>query len=180
MTQSNGRRAKQLDEIMKAVEFVMERHFGYNKPYYDNIKDKALSDFREEIDSALPGKKPMSAETADLLGMNDPALNAKLKAESDMIDRAERAMKKTPNWNAEPWKNYHKVLVKVEERTGFTIEQFMKWWNSDDFRKQQNIWLKPSKIDEFWVTAMSETDTSPEEETEFQKATEWTPAPRRE
>lgn len=51
------------------------------------------------------------------------------------------------------WNGYEKKLIKREKETGQTIEQFMEWYNSDEFRKNGNIWLTPKKIDSWWPTA---------------------------
>lgn len=53
-----------------------------------------------------------------------------------------------------PWNGYEKTLIKREAETGQTIEQFMEWYNSDKFRKDNNsIWLNPDKIELWWGKA---------------------------
>lgn len=51
------------------------------------------------------------------------------------------------------WNGYEKKLLKREQETGQTIEQFMAWYNADEFRRNGNIWLKPSKIEQMWNRA---------------------------
>jgi hypothetical protein len=45
-------------------------------------------------------------------------------------------------------------LLEREQKTGETIEGFMEWFDSDDFRRDnQRIWLKPSAIEKWWMYA---------------------------
>jgi len=57
-----------------------------------------------------------------------------------------------------PWNGYENVLIKREKETGQTIEKFMDWYNSDDFRKKGNIWLDPDKIEMWWPQAFPENN----------------------
>ena len=152
MTQTRTR--KDREKIKAAIEPVIIAHMAFRR----------ISAFENNLIEALLPLMPgyMPEKTKDLLGLNNPELNAKLKAESDMRDRAEVALNITPDWDNpnSVWLDYNKKLVVKEKETGFTIEGFVKWWNSDDFRKEQGIWLNPEKINKFWKTAMSETDTT--------------------
>ncbi|MBT6322532.1 MAG: hypothetical protein HOJ31_10150 [Anaerolineae bacterium] len=182
MTQSNQRWKKRVEKSFDSVfsDFNI-REFLSSK----RISDEFMHSLILALEPEFAKPKRVGDDTLDLLGYNNPELNAKLKAESDMCERVEAALKIAPAWDSkkDPWGGYHIKLVAKEKETGFTIEQFVKWWNSDDFRKKQGIWLNPEKIDRFWPTAMSETDTlgsvEKQEPTEFQKVKDWTPAPKR-
>ena len=71
----------------------------------------------------------------------EDALNAKLAREWD---------KKHGDWYG-----YEKELIRIQEETGETIEQFMVWFVSDDFRKGQVMYLTPAKIDKYWNKAFA-------------------------
>jgi len=62
------------------------------------------------------------------------------------------------------WNGYEKILIKREVETGQTIEQFMKWYNSDDFRKNGDIWLNADKIELWWDKAFEEQQEEPKPE----------------
>jgi len=53
------------------------------------------------------------------------------------------------------WHGYDRLLLEREKETGETIEQFMEWYNADNFRRDGNIWLRPNKIEKVWVRAFA-------------------------
>jgi len=81
--------------------------------------------------------------------------------------RVETSLVKSPNWDSakDDWFEFDRWLY-GKEQDGQTIEQFMTWWRSDDFRAKSDIWLKPSKIKEYWPHAF--TTRTNEERPEYQ------------
>ena len=68
------------------------------------------------------------------------------------------------------WNGYDKTLIKREVETGQTIEKFAEWFDSDEFRKNnQRIWLKPDKIELWWDEAMKWNGNSEEDRPEYKK-----------
>lgn len=84
---------------------------------------------------------------------------SKIQMIDDMRQRVEAAtgLRLIREWDKKngDWNGYEKTLIKREVETGQTIEKFMEWFNSDEFRKtSQRIWLKPDKIELWWDEAM--------------------------
>lgn len=71
-----------------------------------------------------------------------------------MQARVEAAVKKSPNWDdlKSGWNDFDLWLLE-REKIGETIEGFMTWYNSDEFRVNNNLWLTPYRIKEFWQRA---------------------------
>lgn len=84
-----------------------------------------------------------------------------LKAQQEMRQRVENALRRNLDWDSarSPWNGYDKKLVAREKETGQTIEGFMKWLNADEFRKKQTIYLTPTKIEDWWITAFAQEPT---------------------
>jgi|APSaa5957512622_1039677.scaffolds.fasta_scaffold14065_3 hypothetical protein len=148
MTTQTSRR-KALNDIVSVL-----RSHEIELPEAD--KDARATSLAQELVNIF--RPEMSATAKSLLGLADPALNKKLKAEQDMRERVERAVKKNPDWFSprSEWEGYEKKLMKREKETGQTIEQFMVWYRSDEFRAKNDLWLKPSRIEEFWQRAFEE------------------------
>lgn len=98
----------------------------------------------------LPGKR---GDLVDLAAMaaTDPELRARLL----MRGRVEKALSRNINWDdlKQDWDGFDKWLVNREEETGETIEYFMTWFNSDEFRAKGVIYLNPNKIKDWWMQA---------------------------
>jgi hypothetical protein len=58
------------------------------------------------------------------------------------------------------WHGYDKLLVRREKETGQTIERFMSWFKSDEFRSKGDIWLKPKKIEQLWQRAFENAEAN--------------------
>lgn len=68
--------------------------------------------------------------------------------------RVERAINLNPNWDdsKQDWNGFDLWLMEKEE-AGQTIEKFMAWYKSDEFRAKGGLWLNPQKIKMFWPQA---------------------------
>jgi hypothetical protein len=75
-------------------------------------------------------------------------------------ERVEKALKRNINWEdlKQDWNTFDAWLVKTEKEYSQTIEQFMQWFNSDDFRSKGVIYLSPQRIKDWWLQAF-ETDS---------------------
>lgn len=69
-------------------------------------------------------------------------------------NRIERAMGLNPNWDdtKQDWSGFD-LWLKKKEGQGQTIESFMAWWKSDEFRAKGSIWLNPQKVKLMWGQA---------------------------
>lgn len=68
--------------------------------------------------------------------------------------RIETVLGLSPNWDdvKNDWNSFD-VWLMDKEKAGQTIEQFMKWYNSDEFRAKGRIYLNPAKIKLVWNNA---------------------------
>ena len=157
MTKTTQR--KQRDRIREAIEPVMN-------PLYDQYEFDG--EFRvlyttaliEVILPLMPGY--MRPEISDLLGYNDPVLNAKLAKEDEMRDRIEATLKTKPTGSPE-WTKVVKVLIKAEDEKGWDIERFWAWNEHEDqkFEKLRfgDLVKKPVLIIS-WLQKAFENDTT--------------------
>lgn len=98
----------------------------------------------------LPGKRGDLVDLATQAA-NDPELRARLL----MRQRVETALNRNINWEdlKQDWNVFDLWLVATEEESGQTIEHFMTWYRSDDFRAKGVIYLNPSRIKDWWMQA---------------------------
>lgn len=82
---------------------------------------------------------------------------------AEMRERVEQALKRNVNWEdlKQDWNTFDVWLIEQEKETGRTIEGFMKWHNSEEFRQRGIIYLSPNKIKDWWLQAFEK----PAEET---------------
>ena len=109
---------------------------------------------RESGESAGEAKVRVTADFDKVGVILDTVLAG--KAMEEFRKRIETALVKSPNWDSakDDWYEFDRWLY-VKDQDGETIEQFMTWWRSDDFRARSEIWLKPSKIKENWPQALA-------------------------
>jgi hypothetical protein len=112
----------------------------------------------ERMQQALERKAKQQAKRGDPVDF----LLEQGKGQQEIIDmrlRVEGALKMNleREWDLpkSDWNDYDKLLVRREKETGQTIERFMSWFEADDFRKKSSVWLKPSKIEQWWPQAFS-------------------------
>jgi len=74
----------------------------------------------------------------------------------DMRERIEVTLRKNiTDWERGDWAGFDRWLVARPEHE--TIEKFMDWWKSDDFRaKQGSVYLNMKKIKENWLQVFYE------------------------
>lgn len=118
---------------------------------------KSAAQRREEAEKRIEEQRANKKDPLDFLVKN----SAEIQMLKDMRVRVEAAtgLGLSREWDKarSPWNGYEKILIKREAETGQTIEQFMTWYNSDEFRKKGNIWLDPDKIEKFWPQAFKVT-----------------------
>ena len=126
-----------------------------------------IDDLQMEIDLAEvirpfidAGRKYIPARKGDLvdyyatLAQTNPELLSRLL----MRERVETAMNRNPPWDdlQQGWNGFDSWLVETEKATGQTIERFMVWYNSDDFRAKGIIYLNSQRIKDYWLQAFYE------------------------
>lgn len=98
------------------------------------------------------GKRNLPGKRGDMIDLIlDPETRKKLA----MRVRVENSLRRNLNWDdlKQDWNTFDRWLVDTEEETGQTIEQFMTWFKSDDFRAKGVIYLTPQKIKDWWLQA---------------------------
>lgn len=116
-------------------------------------------DRKKGIEEAKQRKAEQRAKRGDIFDLfADQGSNIQMI--DDMRKRVDAAtgLRLTREWDKKKgdWIGYEKTLIKREVETGQTIEMFMEWYNSNDFRRDnQRIWLKPDKIELLWGEAMT-------------------------
>lgn len=106
---------------------------------------------KEEAKKRIAKQRAKKKEPLDFLIENAD----KIQAQAKMRERVEKAMRRHPDWDSprSDWNGYEKLLIEREKETGQTIEQFMGWYNSDEFRKKGVIYLTRTKIEDYWLQA---------------------------
>jgi len=107
------------------------------------------------------GKTPAQArdKVMEILKLNE------IGSERDaMRRRVEGTLGRHPAWDdlKYDWNDFDKWLIDKEKETGQTIEGFMKWHNSDEFRAGGVIYLTANKIKDWWEQAFMTDETRPE------------------
>jgi hypothetical protein len=120
-----------------------------------NHETKPSLEERKEAAKERTAKQRTERESRDPV---TEILNAQQDSAPFMAMRArvEDALKRNLDWDStrSPWNGYDKELVAREAETGETIEKFMEWHNSDEFRRdKQVIYLTPTKINDWWKQA---------------------------
>jgi hypothetical protein len=90
--------------------------------------------------------------------------------------RIETVLGLSPNWDdlKQDWNSFDTWLMS-KEKEGQTIEAFMKWYNSDEFRAKGRIYLNPPKIKLIWNNAF---EHKKEESRPAEPLPDYTPNPR--
>ena len=155
--------------ISKMVEVIMQAD-GISPDEHPNLwidLSSAFHRFVTEIDS---GETPAQARlrvAADVIDKTGVIIQLQRNGadREQYRRRVETAVNLSPNWDdlKEDWNGFELWLMEKEEG-GQTIEQFMTWYNSDEFRAKGGLWLNPPKIKKFWPQAFGhKTDeTRPE------------------
>lgn len=102
------------------------------------------------------GKKYLPGKRGDLIDMATLAANnPELRARLEMRQRVETALKRNINWEdlKQDWNTFDNWLVEREKENEGTIEGFMRWYKSDDFRAKGVIYLTPQRIKDWWLQA---------------------------
>ena len=125
-------------------------------PTYSSINQESLSERKQKAEERKATQRANKKDPFDFLIEN----GKEIKTINDMRVRVEAAtgLGLSREWDKtrSPWNGYEKTLIKREAETGQTIEQFMEWYNSDDFRKKSDIWLNPDKIELMWGKAFTD------------------------
>lgn len=134
------------------------------EPLAEQLADAALqvagilsaAQRREEAEQRIAEQRANKKDPIDFLVENSKEIKMlqemRLRVESATGLGLSREWDKTRS----PWNGYEKTLIKREVETGQTIEQFMEWYNSDEFRKKSDIWLNPDKIELMWGKAFTQ------------------------
>ena len=114
---------------------------------------KSAAQRREEAEKRIAEQRANRKSSVDFLVDQLPHI----KEQTEMRTRVENALHRNLDWDSpkSDWNGYDKKLVAREKEVGQTIEGFMVWFNSDEFRKNGVIYLKPSKIEDWWLQAFS-------------------------
>lgn len=102
------------------------------------------------------GKKYINGKRGDLVDLATLATNSpELRARLLMRVRVENALHRNIDWEdlKQDWNTLDRWLVDTENESGQTIEAFMTWFKSDDFRARGVIYLNPQKIKDWWMQA---------------------------
>jgi hypothetical protein len=105
----------------------------------------------EEAKKCIEEQRAKKGDIIDLLVSTSPAL----QEQTLMRQRVENALHRNLDWDSahSPWNGYEKKLVSREKENGQTVEGFMQWFNSDEFRRKGVIYLNPTKIEDWWLQA---------------------------
>ena len=116
---------------------------------------KSAAQRRDEAEKRITEQRAAKGDVVDLFIQTSPAL----KEQTLMRQRVENALHRNLDWDSarSPWNGYEKKLVGREKDNGQTIEGFMQWFNSDEFRKKGVIYLNPTKIEDWWLQAFETT-----------------------
>ena len=119
------------------------------------IKEPSLSERKKEAEERKTKQRAAKGDVVDLFIQMSPAL----KEQEQMRQRVENALHRNLDWDSarSPWNGYEKKLVRREKDNSQTIEGFMEWFNSDEFRKNGVIYLNPTKIEDWWLQAFETT-----------------------
>jgi len=126
-----------------------------NKDSKKEEKIKTLSERKKEAEERKAKQRAAKGDIVDLFIQVSPAL----QEQTLMRQRVENALHRNLDWDSarSPWNGYEKKLVRREKENGQTIEGFMEWFNSDEFRKKGVIYLNPTKIEDWWLQAFETT-----------------------
>ena len=117
---------------------------------------KSAAQRREEAEKRIAEQRAKRKEPVDFLLEH----GSEIQMLNDMRIRVEAAtgLGLSREWDKprSTWNGYEKILIKREVETGQTIEQFMEWYKSDDFRKTGSIWLTADKIEMWWNSAFEQ------------------------
>jgi len=116
---------------------------------------KSAAQRRDEAEKRITEQRAAKGDVVDLFIQMSPAL----KEQEQMRQRVENALHRNLDWDSarSPWNGYEKKLVRREKDNSQTIEGFMEWFNSDEFRKNGVIYLNPTKIEDWWLQAFETT-----------------------
>ena len=128
----------------------------------NGAKAQKEKSYKPDLESAKERIEKQRASKGDILDFFTQT-QPEIKIITEMRERVSAAvgLNLTREWDKtrSDWNGYEKKLIKREVETGETIEQFMEWYNSDEFRRDnQRIWLKPDVIEKFWPSAFSEQE----------------------
>ena len=115
----------------------------------------SLSERKKEAEERKAKQRAAKGDIVDLFIQVSPAL----QEQTLMRQRVENALHRNLDWDSarSPWNGYEKKLVRREKDNSQTIEGFMEWFNSDEFRKKGVIYLNPTKIEDWWLQAFETT-----------------------
>jgi DNA-binding Lrp family transcriptional regulator len=154
-----------LDKLVKAGYFRVEKKEGFPNIYIDTGKanvsisltggcQNPLQGGVKEFDTKKEDKREIinaaNKKVDVILGVE---LNQQGLDKKAMQTRFETLLRISPAWEGTIWRDFDGWLLS-QERKGRKIEDWVTWWNSDDFRRdKQTVNLNPSKIKQNWNIA---------------------------